>query len=59
MELGYSMSVSDFTAMIRNDPKFFFDNPDDSMASFQDIVFNQIQPRLADVFMNIPVTELK
>nr|XP_045589455.1 uncharacterized protein LOC123751404 [Procambarus clarkii] len=57
-ELGYNMTVAEFSEMIRNDPEFFYDNPDDLMNDFDDLVHNVITPKLPEVFMNIPKAEL-
>ncbi|XP_069940002.1 uncharacterized protein [Cherax quadricarinatus] len=57
-ELGYNMTVPEFSDMIRNDPNFFYDNPDDLMKGFEDLVYNVIPPKLPDVFMNIPMAKL-
>ncbi|TOF84895.1 DUF885 domain-containing protein, partial [Vibrio parahaemolyticus] len=43
-ELGYNMTVPEFSDMIRNDPNFFYDNPDDLMKGFEDLVYNVIPP---------------
>ncbi|XP_071518934.1 uncharacterized protein [Panulirus ornatus] len=58
-ELGYNMSVPDFSAMIRNDSQFFYDDPDHLMRGFEELVYNVIPPRLHEVFINIPKAELK
>lgn len=57
-ELGYNMTVPEFSAMIKNDSQFFYDSPEELMAGFEDIVYNRIQPNLPLAFINIPKAEL-
>ncbi|XP_076033289.1 uncharacterized protein LOC143020654 isoform X2 [Oratosquilla oratoria] len=59
VELGFDMTVPEFSEMIRNDSKFFFDNPEDLVAAFEDLVFNKIQPKLPEIFINIPKAKLQ
>lgn len=58
-ELGYDMSVSEFSAKIRDDPNSYFSNPEDMMERFKEIVYDIIEPKLQDVFINRPKAELK
>ncbi|XP_076033292.1 uncharacterized protein LOC143020657 [Oratosquilla oratoria] len=46
-ELGYDMSVNDFSNMIKNESRFFYDNADDLLRGFKDIVYDKIEPLLA------------
>ncbi|KAK4315043.1 hypothetical protein Pmani_013714 [Petrolisthes manimaculis] len=57
-ELGYNMTVPEFSAMIKNDSTFYYDNADDLLAGFQDLVYNVITPQVPLVFTNIPQAEL-
>ncbi|XP_047490586.1 uncharacterized protein LOC125040119 [Penaeus chinensis] len=58
-ELGYDMSVPEFSDMIRNDSKFYLNDPDEMMAYFEHLSYDVIPPELPKVFMNLPETELK
>ncbi|XP_063599447.1 uncharacterized protein LOC134775775 [Penaeus indicus] len=58
-ELGYDMSVPEFSAMIRNDSKFYLNDPDEMMAYFEHLSYEVIPPELSKVFVNLPKTELK
>ncbi|CAL4152690.1 unnamed protein product, partial [Meganyctiphanes norvegica] len=57
-ELGYNLTVPEFSAMIKNDSQFFYDSPEALMAGFEDIVYNRIQPQLPLAFINIPEAKL-
>ncbi|ROT75243.1 hypothetical protein C7M84_006195 [Penaeus vannamei] len=58
-ELGYDMTVPEFSAMIRNDSRFYYDNADDLLAGFQDLAYNVIPPKIPLLFTNIPTAELQ
>lgn len=58
-ELGYDMTVPEFSAMIRNDSRFYYDNADDLLAGFQDLAYNVIPPKIPELFTNIPTSELQ
>ncbi|KAG7175292.1 hypothetical protein Hamer_G001345 [Homarus americanus] len=57
-ELGFNMSVAEFSDMIRNDPQFYYDDPDELMEGFEDLEYNVIPPKLPEIFMNIPKAKL-
>ena len=58
-ELGYEMSVQDFSDMIKNDPKNFYDNPDDLLDTFKEYVYDKIFPHLSEVVFQLPQTKLE
>ncbi|XP_037803115.1 uncharacterized protein LOC119597599 [Penaeus monodon] len=58
-ELGYDMTVPEFSAMIRNDSKFYLSDPDEMMVYFEHLSYELIPPELSKVFINLPETELK
>ncbi|KAB7497565.1 hypothetical protein Anas_03160 [Armadillidium nasatum] len=55
-ELGYNMSTQEFSEMIRNDPQNYYNNSDDLLAGFENIVYDVIPPHLPEIFENIPVS---
>ena len=57
-ELGYNMTVSEFSAMLTSDPNNYYETPDELMAGFETIVYDVIDPALPTVFDNIPEAEL-
>jgi len=58
-EMGYDLSLRDFTKMIRNDPNNYYETPEALIAGFKDIVENRIQPRILEIFHNKPATKLE
>ena len=58
-ELGYDMSVQDFSDMIKNDPKNFYDNPEDLLDTFKEYVYDKIFPLLSEVVFQVPKTKLE
>ncbi|XP_042863033.1 uncharacterized protein LOC122247652 [Penaeus japonicus] len=58
-ELGYDMSVPEFSAMIRNDSSFYLNDPEEMMAYFERLSYEVIPPELSRIFINLPETELK
>ncbi|KAK8386373.1 hypothetical protein O3P69_010798 [Scylla paramamosain] len=58
-ELGYDMTVCDFSSFIRNDRKFYFNNPKDLLLEIQRLIHEVIAPRLPDIFTAVPKTELR
>ncbi|XP_063878246.1 uncharacterized protein LOC135110175 isoform X1 [Scylla paramamosain] len=57
-ELGYNMSVPEFSSMIRNDSRFYYDDPDSLIEGFRNLVYDVINPRISDIFNNIPDAKL-
>jgi uncharacterized protein (DUF885 family) len=53
------MTLEDFTAMIRADPANFFTSPEELLANFHEIIENQINGKLLDVFHSKPQTPLE
>ena len=58
-QLGLDMSLKDFIEKLRNDKTNFFNSADELLAAGQDIVFNQIYPRLTQIFTAVPRTKLE
>lgn len=58
-ELGYDMTVSDFSSFIRSDEKFYFSNPEDLVLEIKRLIHEVIAPRLPDIFTAVPKTELR
>lgn len=58
-ELGYDLSVPEFSAMIRNDSNFYLNDADEMMAYFERLSYEVIPPELSKVFVNLPETELQ
>lgn len=58
-ELGFEMSVGEFSDMIRYDPKSYFNNPEDMMDKFKEIVYDTIEPRLEGIVKKRPKSELE
>lgn len=58
-ELGYDLSVPEFSAMIRNDSNFYLNDADEMMAYFEHLSYEVIPPELSKVFVNLPETELQ
>lgn len=58
-QLGYDMSVSEFSTMIRNDAKFYYDNPEDLLQEIRRLVHDIIAPRLSRIFTAVPKTQLR
>ncbi|CAL4164334.1 unnamed protein product [Meganyctiphanes norvegica] len=57
-EVGYDMTVPEFSAMIKNYPSFFYDNPEDLLEEFQNICFNEVPSQLESLFKNVPNSTL-
>ncbi|CAG0884853.1 unnamed protein product [Cyprideis torosa] len=54
-DLGFgNITVSAFSEILRNDPKNFFDNSSELLESFRRITFEEIEPRLPQLFQTIP-----
>ncbi|XP_068227535.1 uncharacterized protein [Palaemon carinicauda] len=58
-ELGFEMSVLEFSDMIRYDPKSYFNNPEDMMDKFKEIVYDIIEPKLQNIITKRPKTDLE
>jgi len=59
IEMGYvDMSLQNFTEMIRNDPNNFYNSPEELLAAFHEIIENQIDDHLLEIFNNKPKTQL-
>ncbi|XP_042226815.1 uncharacterized protein LOC121869522 isoform X2 [Homarus americanus] len=58
-ELGYTLSVSEFSDMIKNNSRFYYNNSDELMKGFEDLAYIVIPPKLPEFFRNIPKAELK
>ena len=52
------MSVTDFSEMIKNDPANYYDNEDDLLEGFRNIVYNIATPALPLIFKTIPEAEI-
>ncbi|MPD01480.1 hypothetical protein E2C01_097012 [Portunus trituberculatus] len=52
------MSVPEFSSMIRNDSRFYYDDPDSLMEGFRNLVYDVIKPRIPDIFTDIPAANL-
>ena len=58
-DLGYDMTVQEFSSKIREDPTNFYNTSEDLVAGFEKITYEMIPPRLPKLFSNIPKTKLK
>ena len=59
-EMGFNMSVSEFSAKIRVDPENFYNSENETVEAFRDIISNVITKKvLSKLFKELPVTELK
>jgi uncharacterized protein (DUF885 family) len=50
---GFEGSFHDFTEFLRNDPRFYFDKPQDLVNAYK-VVAKSIDPELAHEFVNLP-----
>ena len=58
-ELGYdNLTLQQFSEMIRNDPSNYHDTPEALLEGFRDILENRVNPRLLELFLDIPEAEL-
>jgi len=58
-EMGYDLTLPEFTDMIRNDKANFFDSPEELLAAFKDIIENKVDPIILQIFNNKPATKLE
>ncbi|CAL4074171.1 unnamed protein product, partial [Meganyctiphanes norvegica] len=58
-QLGYNMTVPEFSENIKNDPKFFYEKSEDLLAGFEDICFNKIPPKLPSIFRSVPTLDMR
>ena len=55
--LGH-LSLPEFITKIRDDPKFYYDSPEEVLAGFRDIVDNKIGPNITKIFTHQPKHKL-
>ena len=58
-EMGYDLTLPEFTDMIKNDKNNFFDSPIELLAAFKEIIEEKIEPKILQIFNNKPTTKLE
>lgn len=56
--LQLNMPRKEFAERIRNDSSFYFENQDELLEAYKDVVFNKIRPKLPQVIKTIPKSKL-
>ncbi|KAL4234368.1 hypothetical protein ACF0H5_006015 [Mactra antiquata] len=51
---NFKGTVKEYNDHLRNNPDLFIDDPDDALDTFKSIYKNRIEPKLPDMFDNIP-----
>ncbi|XP_013773982.2 uncharacterized protein LOC106458959 [Limulus polyphemus] len=56
--LASNVTTSEFLRKIRTDPQFFYKTSEELLSGYEDIVLNQIRPKLPLIIKNIPKMKL-